>query len=105
MDARGYLSFFVFFLFLEFKDEFRRDFLHTIPPNYNAPFYLFRFEKNCVVFLQLTAFIYHLNGVAATTATRKNGVADTRERGYRCTERGYRCTERGCRCSEQVVSS
>ena len=38
LDARGYLSFFVFYLFLEFKDEFRRDFLNTIPPDYNAPF-------------------------------------------------------------------
>ena len=30
VDARGYLSFFVFFLFLEFKDEFRHDFFNTI---------------------------------------------------------------------------
>ena len=31
-------------------------------------------KKKCAVFLQLTALIYHLNGVAATTAMRKKGL-------------------------------
>ena len=50
VDARGYLSFFVFFLFLEFKDEFRHDFFNTISSWYDKFIYVFKNHLDGTVF-------------------------------------------------------
>ena len=67
VDARGYLSFFVFFLFLEFKDEFRHDFLNTISSWYDKFIYVFKNHLDGTVFFLKMTLIWHMHGVADNT--------------------------------------
>ena len=64
---RGYKSFFVFLLFLEFKGEFRRIFLYTILSWYDKFIDFFKNHLYGTVLFFKDDFFWHLNGVTKHT--------------------------------------